>query len=58
MITMKAALDALLRKDFLPFARKALREIEGVRLGNEPYLKYLTHELNLFANGDTRVKTH
>jgi predicted phage terminase large subunit-like protein len=50
---MKAALDALLRKDFLPFARKALREIEGVRLGNEPYLKYLTHELNLFANGDT-----
>jgi predicted phage terminase large subunit-like protein len=50
---MDTVLKALLSKNFLPFARKALRELEGVRLGNEPYLKYLARELDQFANGET-----
>ena len=50
---MDTVLTALLRSNFLPFARKALRELEGVRLGDEAYLKYLAHELDQFANGDT-----
>ena len=39
--------------NFLPFARKALRELDGVRLGDEAYLEYLAHELDQFAKGDT-----
>jgi predicted phage terminase large subunit-like protein len=50
---MSHEIDALLRSDFLSFARKALREVEGVRLGREPYLDYLAYELELFAAGDT-----
>ena len=51
---MNAVLGALLRSNFLLFARKALWELEGVKLGDEPYLKHLAHELQQFANGDTR----
>ena len=50
---MDTVLKALLRSNFLPFARKALRELDGVRLGDEAYLKYLARELDLFAKGDT-----
>jgi predicted phage terminase large subunit-like protein len=45
--------EALFRKDFFSFARKALRELQGTRLGDEPYLKYLAKELDLFAKGKT-----
>ena len=47
-------LRALLRANFLAFAQKALREVDGVRLGDEPYLQYLADELEKFATGDTR----
>jgi predicted phage terminase large subunit-like protein len=50
---MNDELESLLRSDFLSFARKALREVEGVKLGQEPYLDYLAYELELFAAGDT-----
>ena len=51
---MNRVLRALLRANFLPFARKALREVDGVRLGDEPYLQHLADELEQFATGDTR----
>ena len=38
---MDLTLEDLLRQNFLSFARKALRELEGVKLGREPYLGYL-----------------
>jgi predicted phage terminase large subunit-like protein len=42
-------LKALLHKDFYFFARKALGELQGTKLGAEPYLKYLAKELDQFA---------
>lgn len=51
---MDPKLEALFRKDFFSFARKALRELQGTRLGDEPYLKYLANELDQFA----KEKTH
>jgi predicted phage terminase large subunit-like protein len=45
--------EALFRKDFLSFARKALRELQGTKLGDEPYLKYLAKELDQFAKDKT-----
>ena len=33
---------------------KAIRELEGTKLGDELYLRYLARELNQFAGGDTR----
>jgi predicted phage terminase large subunit-like protein len=47
-------LKDLLRSDFLMFARKALRELEGLKLGDEPYLSYLAREFDQFASGETR----
>jgi predicted phage terminase large subunit-like protein len=47
-------LKGLLRSDFLVFARKALRELEGLKLGDEPYLRYLAREFDQFANCETR----
>jgi predicted phage terminase large subunit-like protein len=49
---MKSELVYLLRTDVLSFARKALREIEGLALGREPYLRHLAYELGLFAEGE------
>jgi predicted phage terminase large subunit-like protein len=54
MKVMDPLIKALLRKQFLPFARKSLRELEGVKLDNDPYLKYLAHEFDQFANRNTR----
>jgi phage terminase large subunit-like protein len=50
---MNSALQALLRQNFLSFARKAIREFEGTKLGNEPYLRYLADELGQFAENET-----
>ncbi len=51
---MNSELEALLRRDFFSFARKAIRELEGNKLGDELYLKYVASELDQFARADTR----
>ena len=51
---MNPALEAVLRKNFFSFARKAIRELDGVKLGDEPYLRYLAGELDQFARDETR----
>ena len=51
---MNSKIKALLSRDLLSFARKAVLELEGTKIGAEPYLKYLTHELDRFANEETR----
>ena len=52
---MNSTLRSLLRDDFLSFARKALREIEGLTIDREPYLRHLAHELALFAEEKTQI---
>src|ERR1700686_4413718 len=51
---MDSKIKALLSRDFLSFARKAILELEGTKIGKESYLKYLAYELDQFANGETR----
>ena len=51
---MTPTVKALLRRVFLSFARKAILELEGTTLGNEPYLAYLAGELNHFAKEESR----
>ena len=51
---MDPALKAVLRGNFFSFARKAIRELEGTKLGDEPYLRYLASELDQFAREETR----
>jgi len=50
---MNSTLKALLSRDFLSFARKAIMEIEGTKIGHEPYLGYLAGELDRFAEAET-----
>jgi predicted phage terminase large subunit-like protein len=45
-------IDSLLRNDFLSFARKALRELDGTILSEDPYLDYLASELTAFADSE------
>ena len=54
---MNPALKVLLSRDFFSFARKAIRELEGTKLGDELYLRYLAHELNQFAGGTLVVSS-
>jgi predicted phage terminase large subunit-like protein len=51
---MDPKIKALLSRDFLSFARKAISGVEGNKIGTEPYLKYLARELNRFADDETR----
>src|ERR1700686_1243382 len=51
---MDPRIKTLLSRDFLSFARKAISELEGTKIGKEPYLKYLAYELDQFANEETR----
>ena len=51
---MDPRIKNILSQDFLSFARKAISEPEGTKIGNEPYLKYLAYELDQFANEETR----
>jgi predicted phage terminase large subunit-like protein len=51
---MNSTLEAVLRQNFLSFARKAIRELEGTTLSDDQYLRYLARELDLFAEGETR----
>jgi hypothetical protein len=50
---MNPTLQALLREKFFSFARKAILELEGTKLGHDPYLRYLARELDLFAGEET-----
>jgi predicted phage terminase large subunit-like protein len=50
---MDLKLKALLLRDFLSFARKAILELDGTRIGQEPYLRYLADELDHFAEKKT-----
>ena len=50
---MNSTLEALLRQNFLSFARKAIKDLEGTQLGDDPYLRYLARELDLFAANQT-----
>jgi predicted phage terminase large subunit-like protein len=51
---MNSALEAVLRQNFFAFAHKAIRELEGTKLGDDQYLRYLARELDLFAEKETR----
>ena len=51
---MNPELKALLRRDFFSFARKAILELDGTKIGDEPYLRYLAGELDQFAEEETR----
>ena len=51
---MKNDIDSLLRNDFLSFARKALRELDGTILSDDPYLDYLASKLTAFADGEIK----
>jgi len=50
---MNPTVQALLRRNFLCFACKAIREHQGTKLGDEPYLQYLADELDQFAENKT-----
>jgi predicted phage terminase large subunit-like protein len=45
--------QALLRQNFLSFASKAIREHQGTKLGDQPYVRYLANELDQFAENKT-----
>src|SRR5215467_4636549 len=51
---MNREVKALLRQDFLSFARKGIMQVDGTKIGSECYLRYLADELDEFAKGNTR----
>ena len=51
---MKNDIHTLLRDDFLSFARKALRELDGSILSEDRYLDYLASKLTAFADGEIK----
>ena len=51
---MKNELKLLMRRDFLSFARKAILELDGTKIGHDRYLDYLATELMEFVGGKTR----
>jgi len=48
---MNDKMRQLLRDDFLSFARKAIRKLDGTRISSDPYVEYLATELMRFAGG-------
>ena len=48
---MQVEMKNVLRRDFLAFARKAILELSGTKLGKDPYLEYLATELLEFVDG-------
>jgi hypothetical protein len=50
---MTPAVKSMLRTDFLSFARKALLELEGTKIGKHTYETYLVTELIKFVDGNT-----
>jgi hypothetical protein len=53
-LMMRNELKIMLRSDFLSFARKAILELGGTKLGDDQYLEYLATELMEFVDGKTR----
>ena len=51
---MKSFDAAILRDDFSAFVQRAFREDRGQRLGPQPYVRYLCHELTKFIDLRTR----
>jgi hypothetical protein len=51
---MKNEMKLMLRNDFLSFARKAILELGGTKLGDDRYLEYLATELMEFVDGTTK----
>ena len=51
---MNPELKAVLSRDFLSFARKAIVGLDRTTIGNDPYLRYLARELSQFAEEETR----
>ena len=51
---MDPAFKGLLSRDFLSFARKAILQLDGTKIGADPYLKYLAYQLDQFADEETR----
>ncbi len=51
---MNTALKALLRRNFLSFARKAIFELDGTAIGTDPYLEYSAGVADKFAKGIIR----
>jgi len=51
---MKNEIKSMVRTDFLSFARKAILDLDGTRLGYDRYLEYLATELMEFVDGKTR----
>jgi predicted phage terminase large subunit-like protein len=51
---MTPQMKALLRKDFLSFARKAIQELDGTKIGQQPYLRCLASKLDQLAEGEIR----
>ena len=51
---MNDEMKTVLRSDFLAFARKAIFEQSGTKLGKDPYLEYLTTKVMEFVDGNTK----
>ncbi len=51
---MKNELKSTLQTDFLSFARKAILDLVGTKLGDDQYLEYLATELMEFVDGKTK----
>jgi hypothetical protein len=51
---MKNEISSLLRTDFLSFARKAIRRLEGTTLSRDRYLELLASVLSAFADATTK----
>jgi predicted phage terminase large subunit-like protein len=51
---MTNEINSVLRRDFLSFARKAIRGLEGTTLSRDRYLELLARELSAFADGGTK----
>jgi len=51
---MKNNIAKIVPADFLTFARKALRELDGTRISEDRYLELLESRLMDFAEGKTK----
>src|SRR5262245_64491195 len=51
---MNSEILNIVKVDFLAFARKALRELDGTRISEDRYLELLSSHLMDFADGKTK----
>jgi predicted phage terminase large subunit-like protein len=51
---MKSAFNIALRKDLFSFVKKAFREDQGQKLGQQPYIEYMCCELSKIRTGQDR----